>query len=82
MGENAQNIQLEVSDTGIGVEDLDFPRIFEKFYRIKSDLTKNISGTGLGLSIVKSVVDAHYGTINVESKVGEGTTFTILLPAK
>jgi len=82
MGENAQNIQLEVSDTGIGVEDVDFPRIFDKFYRIKSDLTKNISGTGLGLSIVKSVVDAHYGTINVESKVGEGTTFTVLLPAK
>ena len=82
MGENAQNIQLEVSDTGIGVEDVDFPRIFDKFYRVKSEMTKNISGTGLGLSIVKSVVEAHRGAINVESKVGEGTTFTVLLPAK
>jgi PAS domain S-box-containing protein len=82
MGENAQNVQLEVTDTGIGVEDVDFPRIFDKFYRVRSDLTKNISGTGLGLSIVKSVVDAHYGTINIESKVGEGTIFTVLLPAK
>ena len=82
MGENAQNVQLEVTDTGIGVEDVDFPRIFDKFYRVRSDQTKNISGTGLGLSIVKSVVDAHYGTINVESKVGVGTTFTVLLPAK
>ncbi len=82
MGENAQNIQLEVSDTGIGVEDVDFPRIFDKFYRVKSEMTKNISGTGLGLSIVKSVVEAHRGAINVESKVGEGTTFTVLLPVK
>ncbi|MCJ7481890.1 MAG: cell wall metabolism sensor histidine kinase WalK [Thermodesulfovibrionales bacterium] len=82
MGENAQNVQLEVTDTGIGVEDVDFPRIFDKFYRVRSDLTKNISGTGLGLSIVKSVVDAHYGTINIESKVGVGTIFTVLLPAK
>src|SRR4030042_3631766 len=82
MGENAQNVQLEVNDTGIGVEDVDFPRIFDKFYRVRSDMTKNISGTGLGLSIVKSVVDANYGTINIESKVGEGTTFTVLLPAK
>ena len=82
LGENAQNIQLEVSDTGIGVAEVDFPRIFEKFYRVRSDLTKNIKGTGLGLSIVKGVVDAHYGAINIESKVGEGTTFTVLLPVK
>ena len=82
MSENAQNVQIEVSDTGIGVENEDIPRIFDKFYRVRSESTKNISGTGLGLSIVKSVVDAHRGAINVESKVGEGTTFTILLPVK
>ncbi len=82
MSENAQNVQLEVTDTGIGVEYKDFPRIFDKFYRVRSEMTKNISGTGLGLSIVKSVVEAHRGAINVESKVGEGTTFTVLLPVK
>ncbi|MEW6585108.1 MAG: ATP-binding protein [Nitrospirota bacterium] len=82
MCENAQNIQIEVSDTGIGVEREDIPRIFDKFYRVRSEITKNISGTGLGLSIVKSVVDAHHGAINVESKVGEGTMFTILLPVE
>ncbi len=82
MSENAQNVQIEVSDTGIGVEDEDFPRIFDKFYRVRSEITKNISGTGLGLSIVKSVVDAHRGAINVESKIGKGTTFTVLLPIK
>ncbi|MBE0426547.1 MAG: PAS domain-containing protein [Nitrospirae bacterium] len=82
MTQNAQNVQIEVSDTGLGVEDKDIPRIFEKFYRVRSEITKNINGTGLGLSIVKSVVDAHSGAINVESKVGEGTTFTILLRVK
>ncbi len=82
MSENAQNVQIDVSDTGIGVEDEDFPRIFDKFYRVRSEITKNISGTGLGLSIVKSVVDAHRGAINVESKVGKGTTFTVLLPIR
>jgi signal transduction histidine kinase len=82
MSENAQNVQIEVSDTGIGVENEDIPRIFDKFYRVRSEVTKNISGTGLGLSIVKNVVDAHHGAINVESKVGEGTLFTILLPVK
>lgn len=82
MSENAQNVQIEVSDTGIGIEDDDIPRIFDKFYRVRSEITKKISGTGLGLSIVKNVVDAHRGAINVESKVGEGTTFTVLLPVK
>jgi len=82
MSENAQNVQIEVSDTGIGVENEDIPRIFDKFYRVRSEVTKNISGTGLGLSIVKNVVDAHRGAINVESKVGKGTLFTILLPVK
>ncbi len=82
ISENAQNVQIEVSDTGIGLEDKDIPLIFNKFYRVRSETTKNISGTGLGLSIVKSVVDAHRGAINVESKVGEGATFTILLPVK
>jgi two-component system phosphate regulon sensor histidine kinase PhoR len=82
MSENAQNVQIEVSDTGIGLEEEDIPRIFDKFYRVRSDRTKNISGTGLGLSIVKSVVDAHYGGINVETKIGKGTTFTVLLPVK
>ncbi len=76
----AEHIQVKVSDTGIGILDSDMLRIFDKFYREKSERTKDISGTGLGLSIVKSVVDAHHGSIRVESKVGEGTIFTVLLP--
>jgi len=79
---NGQYLQLKVSDTGIGIEDKDIPHIFDKFYRERSERTKNISGTGLGLSIVKGVVDAHRGSISVESKVGKGTTFTVSLPIK
>lgn len=81
LSKNGQHIQLKVSDTGIGIEEKDLPHIFEKFYRERSERTKNISGTGLGLSIVKGVVEAHHGSIYVESEVGKGTKFTILLPS-
>lgn len=80
LGKDGQYIQVKVSDTGIGIEDKDILRIFDKFYRERSERTKHISGTGLGLSIVKGVVDAHRGSIYVESEVGKGTTFTVLLP--
>lgn len=79
---DAQYIQVEVSDTGIGIEDKDILHIFDKFYRARSERTKYISGSGLGLSIVKGVVDAHHGSIHVESEVGKGTTFTVLLPVE
>ena len=69
-----------VSDTGIGIKKEDLSRIFDKFYRVKTVETRQIVGTGLGLSIVKSVVDAHLGSIFVESEEGGGTIFTVLLP--
>jgi signal transduction histidine kinase len=73
-------VKASVSDTGIGIEEENLPRIFDKFYRVKTKETRQIVGTGLGLSIVKSIVAAHLGSVSVESKVGAGTTFTILLP--
>src|SRR4030043_560463 len=82
MMKKAQHIQIEISDTGLGIEAKDIPHIFEKFFRERSERTKHIRGTGLGLSIVKGVVEAHRGSIHVESEVGKGTTFTILLPLK
>jgi len=73
-------VKATVSDTGIGIKKEDLSRIFDKFYRVKTVEARQIIGTGLGLSIVKSIVDAHLGSISVESEVGKGTTFTVLLP--
>lgn len=73
-------IKARVSDNGIGIKKEDLCRIFDKFYRVKSSETRQIIGTGLGLSIVKSIVEAHLGTVTVESEEGKGTTFIILFP--
>jgi len=80
LGEESGFLKATVSDTGIGIKKEDLPRIFDRFYRVKSAETRQIIGTGLGLSIVKSIVDAHLGSISVESEVGKGTTFMLLFP--
>ena len=72
------NLQLRVTDHGIGISDEDLSHIFDPFYR--SINTEGIQGTGLGLSIVKNAVEMHGGTINVNSKLGEGSTFLINIP--
>lgn len=71
---------LRVSDTGIGIPAEDLPHIFDRFYRVDKARSREQGGSGLGLAIVKWVVQAHGGRIQVESTVGVGTTFTILLP--
>jgi two-component system phosphate regulon sensor histidine kinase PhoR len=73
-------VKSAVTDTGIGIQKEDLPRIFDKFFRVKTSETRQIIGTGLGLSIVKKIVDAHLGSISVESEIGRGTTFTVFLP--
>jgi len=73
-------VQFVVSDTGIGIPSDSLPRIFEEFYRAKNAKEKGLEGTGLGLSLVKHIVDRYRGTINVESRVQEGSTFTVSLP--
>ena len=73
-------MEIKVSDTGVGIPKEELPKIFDKFYRVKSPKTRQVMGTGLGLSIVQGVVEAHRGTIDVESEVDQGTTFRILLP--
>lgn len=71
---------ISVRDTGIGITQKDLDRIFDRFYRVKSEKTRFITGTGLGLSIVMSIVEAHNGMIRVESEPDHGTTFYIYIP--
>lgn len=71
---------VSVSDTGFGIEEKYFDKIFEQFYRVKNANTRFITGTGLGLPIVKGLVDSLKGTISVESEVDKGTTFTVRIP--
>lgn len=78
--EDPTNAVLSVRDTGIGISQEDLPRIFEKFYRVEGPEAYRIGGTGLGLPITKAIVDAHDGSIRVESQVGVGTTFFLTLP--
>ena len=73
------DISIKVTDTGSGIATEELSGLFSEFKRLKG--TANIEGTGLGLFIVKTIVEAHDGTVAVESKEGVGTTFTILLPA-
>jgi two-component system, OmpR family, phosphate regulon sensor histidine kinase PhoR len=73
-------IYISVSDTGSGMPSDDLPRIFERFYRVDRARSREVGGTGLGLSIVKHVVERMEGSIKVESRLGKGSTFTILLP--
>jgi signal transduction histidine kinase len=75
-----EELQLAVADRGLGIAPEELPHIFDPFYRGKEVTAAQIHGNGLGLSLVKHIVEAHGGRITVESKVGEGSTFTIHLP--
>lgn len=74
-------IIAKVSDTGYGIPAEDLPKLFQEFFRANDPINQQIRGTGLGLTLVRRIVEAHHGTIAVESTKGKGTTFTLTLPA-
>ena len=77
--ENSKNIQIDVSDRGIGIANEDFKKIFEKFQQVDSKMTRKAGGTGLGLAIIKNLIKVHGGEIWVNSQIGKGSTFSFTL---
>lgn len=80
--QDSRHAIIQVQDTGIGIAPVDQNRIFDRFYRVSSDRSRTTGGAGLGLAIVKVVVQAHQGTIQVQSALGKGSIFTVRLPLR
>jgi PAS domain S-box-containing protein len=75
-------VEIDVKDNGVGMEKEYLDAIFERFHQIDKTLSRNAEGSGIGLALVKSLVEMHGGEIKVESKLGEGSTFKVILPAR
>jgi signal transduction histidine kinase len=74
------NVRVSVADTGVGIPRRSLNRVFERFYRVDVARSRETGGTGLGLAIVKHITEAHGGTVAVESELGFGSTFHLVLP--
>jgi len=77
--EEPNNVRITVKDSGVGIAAEHLPRIFERFYRVDRERSREAGGTGLGLAIVKHIVEAHGSKVEIESEVGKGTTFSFSL---
>ncbi|MBP9892914.1 MAG: HAMP domain-containing histidine kinase [Planctomycetes bacterium] len=82
VGQDRNDLFIEVADRGIGIDPADHKRIFEKFYRVDEALTRRVDGTGLGLTISLEIAKAHSGDITLESARGKGSRFTVWLPIR
>jgi signal transduction histidine kinase len=74
------NAVISVEDRGLGISPREQAKIFEKFYRVEKSLVHDVKGSGLGLSLVKHIVDAHGGSVTVESRPGQGSRFSLHFP--
>jgi signal transduction histidine kinase len=79
-GQSTAGLSIEVSDTGIGIADVDLPKVLERFGQVENELSRRHSGTGLGLPLAKQLIELHGGTLGIESKVDVGTTVTVTFP--
>jgi len=79
---DGENVIIEVKDKGIGIPQDELDKIFDKFYQGKNALRLSVKGTGLGLTLVKHTVEAHGGRVSVRSKIGQGSTFSLIFPIK
>ncbi|MFW6227981.1 MAG: ATP-binding protein [Alkalispirochaeta sp.] len=82
VGTDGENLEVNVSDNGVGIPPQDLERVFERFYRVDPGRSRAKGGTGLGLSIVRHIARVHGGIVSVESSVGSGSTFTIRIPGE
>ena len=78
--DNETNVMVSISDNGMGMEQEELEKIFERFYKVDTARARNIEGSGLGLSIVKKIVGLHQGEVSVESEKGKGTKIQVVLP--
>lgn len=82
MSQDQDQLKIEIQDQGIGIPEADIEHLFERFYTVNKAHSRKLGGSGLGLSIVQTIIHKHFGRINVESKLGEGSTFKVYLPRK
>ena len=80
LDQDGRDAIITVWDTGIGIDEEDVPRIFDRFFRVDKARSRETGGTGLGLSITRDIINMHGGSIDVHSVAGEGTTFTVRFP--
>ena len=73
-------LRLSVTDQGAGIDARHIPRLTERFYRVDSHRSREKGGTGLGLAIVKHIVQRHRGRLSIESEIGKGSVFSVLIP--
>jgi signal transduction histidine kinase len=81
LGQEADVVFVRVQDEGIGLSPEQVEQVFDRFYQVDGSSTRRYGGTGLGLALVKEVVEAHGGAVWVDSQLGEGSTFSVFLPA-